>query len=392
MTQSKQDRRSSDLLAGLGHALRTPLNSILGMSELLLESPLEPRQRELSAGIHDSGIALLELAKDLLDLSRLDSEPPTLARQHFDPGELLEDTARAYLSRARATRIEIKVYAEGLPPALVGDGGRLRQVVAHLLSNALLHTESGRIAISADVVEKGAAASAAEEGEDSTGEDRAGVEKVALKVRVTDTGRGIPESARQEVFEPFALLATSASGKPSGSGLALAVARRTVELLGGEIGFESWEGSGATFWFLVPFELGDAQRTVEPELAPSYLPYEEPWPEAEPSPAVEEKKERAEIRILVAEDNPVNQLLAVHQLRFLGFGVEAVGDGIEALELLAGQPFDLVLMDCEMPGIDGYETTRRLRASSGPARHVPIVAVTAHADEGQRERCLRAGM
>ncbi|MEM1182304.1 MAG: response regulator [Acidobacteriota bacterium] len=346
-----------DFLNGLGHSLRTPLSGILGMAELLLETELGPRQRQFAEAIQTSGLSLLDLTRDVLDLARIEGGGLEFVERSFDAEQLLVDASQAIRPRCEARGVELQVYCDPMPGRLRGDSVRLRRVVDHLLENALFFTHRGRIALAADAESAGGL--------------------TLLRVRVSDTGAGLSRQAAAHIFEPFAPVGSAGHG--GGTGLGLAICQRTVTAMGGSMEVESREGRGSTFWFRVPMTVVD---TAEPPPVP-------PAPKHGRSLA---GIPRHEIRVLVVEDNAVNQLLAVHQLKFLGFGVEAVENGKLALQKLAGERFDLVLMDCQMPELDGWETTRRLRAASGPEHNVPVIAVTAHAIEGWREKCFAAGM
>ncbi|MEO1086392.1 MAG: ATP-binding protein, partial [Acidobacteriota bacterium] len=347
-----------DFLAGLGHSLRTPLSGILGMAELLLETELGPSQRQFAEAIQTSGLSLLDLTRDVLDLARIEAGGLELVERSFDAEQLLVDASSAIRPRCEARGVELQVYCDPMPGRLRGDSVRLRRVVDHLLENALFFTHRGRIALAADA------------------EELAGG-LTLLRIRVSDTGAGLSRQAAAHIFEPFAPV--GAAGHGGGTGLALAICQRTVTAMGGSMEVESREGRGSTFWFRVPM-------TVVDVAAPPPVPPPQKHGRALASTP------RGDIKVLVVEDNAVNQLLAVHQLKFLGFGVEAVDNGKVALQKLAEERFDLVLMDCQMPELDGWETTRRLRAASGPEHGVPVIAVTAHAIEGWREKCFAAGM
>ncbi|MEM8996477.1 MAG: ATP-binding protein, partial [Acidobacteriota bacterium] len=326
-----------DFLAGLGHSLRTPLSGILGMAELLLETDLGQSQRQFAEAIQTSGLSLLDLTRDVLDLARIEAGGLELVERSFDAEQLLVDASQAIRPRCEARGVELQVYCDPMPGRLRGDSVRLRRVVDHLLENALFFTHRGRIALAADA------------------EAPAGG-LTLLRIRVSDTGAGLSRRAAAHIFEPFAPV--GAAGHGGGTGLGLAICQRTVTAMGGSMEVESREGRGSTFWFRVPMTVVDAAA-----------------PPPVPSPPKHGRSaaplRREDVKVLVVEDNAVNQLLAVHQLKFLGFGVEAVDNGKVALQKLAEERFDLVLMDCQMPELDGWETTRRLRAASGPEHGVP---------------------
>jgi CheY-like chemotaxis protein/HPt (histidine-containing phosphotransfer) domain-containing protein len=256
------------------------------------------------------------------------------------------------------------------PAFLRGDPNRLRQILNNLAANAVKFTERGEVALNVELVSE-------DDG------------KVTVRFAVTDTGIGIRPDQAQALFSPFVQADVSTTRKYGGTGLGLAISKQLVELMGGKIGLESREGEGSTFWFTAVFE-----TPLEPALASTV----EPASTSRQTPAGERIGGcfvvpcgvGHEVRILIAEDNPTNQAVALAQLEKLGYKADAVANGAEALEALQHGGYDLVLMDCEMPTMDGYEATRRIRESSNP--HVPIIAVTAHAMSGDRDRCLREGM
>ena len=238
---------------------------------------------------------------------------------------------------------------------------RLRQILMNLVGNAIKFTDKGKVEVRVEVAQS--------------------IRRKMGRVRffVRDTGIGIPVEARARLFHPFTQAESDTSRRFGGTGLGLAICRRIVELMGGEIGVASVPGEGSTFWFEVHLER--VEEATEKSI-------ESPLEAADPL----DLSPLAGTRLLLAEDNPVNQMVALHQLQDLGFEVEAVGDGAEALEALEQRSFDLVLMDCQMPRIDGYEATRRIRRRETPTEHLPIIAVTAHAFAEDREKCLAAGM
>jgi PAS domain S-box-containing protein len=362
----RADRAKSQFLANMSHEIRTPMAGILGLADLLLKTDLNGPQRRYSELIQSSTASLLGVIDDILDFSKVEAGKLTLEKVAFHLPSMLGDTVELLRFRAQSKGIVLELATAGdLTDWVLGDPGRLRQVVINLLGNAIKFTDEGRVELRAESQPGG-----------------------RVRITVQDTGMGIPDDVREQLFTPFSQADTSTSRRFGGSGLGLAISKRIVKLMGGEIGFESQAGAGSTFWFTLPLE-----RTAPPEA----------WTAAGEPPAEGAFPARPG-RILIAEDNPVNQLVVLEQLKSLGFEATAVSNGIEALAALeaAGSPeppqspqkplYDLVLMDCQMPELDGYETTRRMRARSGGQWRVPVIALTAHAMKGDREKCLDAGM
>lgn len=339
----------SQSLATMSHELRTPMSGVLGMLELLLRSELTCEQAGRARLARDSARHLLGILNDILDLSRLEARRVELDPGPVDARDLARDVAALFASAAGERGVLLVVRVDPATPRwLECDGGRLRQVLTNLVGNALKFTDKGRVEL--------AVGYAAAPG--------GGV----LDVAVSDTGVGIPETDKGRLFRRF-VQAEGGAGR-GGAGLGLAISRQLVGLMGGEIGVDSAPGRGSTFRFWIP---------TRPCAAPA--------PAAAPSSALV-----APMRVLLAEDNPTNQHILTAYLAMAGHSVRVASDGSEALAALGREPFDLVLMDLQMPGMDGLAATRRIRALPGPARAVPIVALTASAMQSDREACLAAGM
>jgi PAS domain S-box-containing protein len=360
----------SCFLANMSHEVRTPLNGVLGMLQLLLDTDLTPEQREYAGVIDASGRTLLALIEDILDLSKIEARKVALERVDFDPRRIVEDALGSLRARAAARGLAFRWRAAPETPSLLGgDPHRLRQVLINLAGNAIKFTERGEVVVEVGVESRDAA-------------------KTTLRLTVADTGIGIRPDQAPALFSPFVQADSSTTRKYGGTGLGLAIAKQLVELMGGRIGFDSRVGEGSTFWFTAVFEapLGPAgAATVEG--ARPIRPQPANGPAAAP-PAAAPARQRA--RILVVEDNRTNRQVLLAQLEKLGYEARAVAGGGEAIDALEREKYDLVLMDCQMPKMDGFETTRRIRESG--SREVPIVAVTADAQAGDRERCIRAGM
>ena len=513
-TALESARLKSEFLATMSHEIRTPMSGVIGMLEILLDTPLSAAQREHVVVARDSAYSLLTLLNDILDFSKIEADKIEFERLDFSPHALVESAVELLLSRARQQRIMLHSFvAVDVPPLVTGDIGRLRQVLLNLLSNAVKFTSQGEVVVRAAV-------------ESQT------PEQVCLRFTVSDTGIGIAESAQRRLFLPFTQADGSTMRKYGGTGLGLAISKRLVDLMGGEIGVESRVGKGSTFWFTVPLpraagstsvltedlaqrvrgcrvlvvddtatsrdiierylqawgmhsdgassaaearELlrraagkdavavaliartlpdmdgldlaravraagsqaqlillsGDEAERREGESAGFVASVVKPVKqsqllnvivtalhgaeelnasmaaaaqeaaramadsESEQTEAKPEAAEPATNRIvLVAEDNPVNQKLALLQLKKLGYQAEVVSNGREVLAAVAGGDYSLVLMDCQMPEMDGYAATAaiRTREAHSHTRRLPIVAMTANAMQGDRETCLQAGM
>ncbi len=354
-------RAKSEFLANMSHEIRTPLHGVLGMAALLLDTPLAPAQREQLQTIHGSGLALVDIINDILDFSKIDAGKLSLEAIDFDPRVLVREATAVVALRAQEKGLAFtSVVSESVPAGLRGDPVRLRQVLVNLLGNAVKFTESGAVALKLELMSEVDAA-------------------IGLRCEVRDTGVGIAAEVQASVFESFTQSDSSTTRRFGGTGLGLAICRRLVTMMGGEIGLESAPGRGSLFWFTVTLARASAPlRTPSGPLATATAFASLP------------KLRRG--RVLVAEDNLVNQRVAAAMLAKLGQEVEVAPHGRDAVERWRARPFDIVLMDCQMPEMDGFAATRAIRAEEAPGRRVPIVAMTAFAMKGDRERCIAAGM
>ncbi|GFK94799.1 Autoinducer 2 sensor kinase/phosphatase LuxQ [Fundidesulfovibrio magnetotacticus] len=352
-------RAKSEFLANVSHEIRTPLNGVLGMLQLLEKSGLDQRRDDWVRNALDCGRSLLTLLGDILDLSSLESGSRQCRLEPFSAVDILREVAQLYVRQAQAKGITLAVEADpAIPRTLLGDGGRLRQALFNLAGNAVKFTPSGSVTLRADAV----------------GRDRQGVSRLLFSVE--DTGVGIEPAKLARVFEPFTQADGSHTRRYQGAGLGLAIVRRLVRLWEGSLEIDSQPGEGCTVSFTMP--VSPAPRGAEPPLPAPAHP-------AQPRPGG---------RVLLAEDDPVNTVMTMDMLESLGYLATIVENGEEALKALAQEDFDCLIMDIQMPGMDGLTATRAIRRAPalGEKARIPIIALTAHALPGDRERFLAEGM
>jgi two-component system, sensor histidine kinase and response regulator len=340
-------RAKTQFLSTISHEIRTPLNGVLGMTDMLSETELDHEQRDFVSTIKASGEQLLSIIDDILDFTKAEQNKLILEMRDFDLRKFMEAVVEIVEIAARQKGLLVGVFiAPDVPMNLIGDSARLKQILMNLLTNAVKFTEEGGIQISIRQAEE------------------TNLPKLLFEIR--DSGIGIPAERQAQLFQGFGQVDSSLTRRFGGTGLGLAISKRLVNLMSGEIGVTSEPGQGSTFWFTSQFLLG-----------------------AKPAPR---SYCGGSASILLVEDNVVNQKVASNSLHTLGYAFEVAANGLQAVTAFKQRPFDLVLMDCHMPVMDGYTATQKIRACGASGRYVPIIAMTADVVETQRERCIAAGM
>ncbi|CAN2048158.1 two-component system, sensor histidine kinase and response regulator [Candidatus Magnetomoraceae bacterium gMMP-1] len=352
------NKAKSEFLANMSHDIRTPMNGIIGITDMLFRTPLNEKQKKYLTTINDSANALLEIINDILDISKIEAGMLILKNISFNLFNMIENQAQLLTASAMNKDIEIIVnYPSEAPKIVIGDPTRVRQVLVNLMGNAIKFTEKGHVIVSVDYNDVN-----------------------EFIITIEDTGIGIPEDKIENIFEKFSQADSSTTRQYNGTGLGLTISKKLIEKIGGSIGVTSQVDKGSKFYFTLPLKLGTEESISSDSEQIIY----------------ENDTIKFSAKILLVEDNEVNLIVAVDMLELMGCMVEIANNGKQAIEKIETNYYDLVFMDCQMPVMDGYEAARTIRSLEKSekinAKHIPIIAMTANTMQGDREKCIEAGM
>jgi len=366
----------SQFLANMSHEIRTPMNGVIGMASLLLRTDLSNSQKEYVDTMHSSGLSLLKIINAVLDFSKIEAGKVTLEKCDFSLKSSVDDVLHLFSAEAGRKNLTLSSsFEENVPDFLRGDPVRLGEIFSNLISNAIKFSEEGEVSLACRLCEQ-------------TENDTGGVR---LRFDITDCGIGIPQEDVDKLFEQFSQVDDSSTRHHGGTGLGLAISRELALLMGGRIGVNSTPGEGSTFWFTVRLEVGDASRVPPHSTDQSHI-IEESFANYSRRSLTAPLWTLAAKKVLVVDDNEVNLLVAQRMLEQLGYIVDLAANGQEAIDASTKYDYAAIVIDCQMPGMDGNEATGIIRRTEGDAKHTPIIALTANAMEHDRKKAFAAGV